>query len=63
MNIDIKIHEFKKALYDYACPTCNKKISWEADFDADGTNYHAMCCKNNFFMQPATVTIETEILP
>jgi hypothetical protein len=59
----ITMADFQKALYDYRCPTCDAPVDWEADFDADGTNYHARCCKNNFFMQPATVTIEIEQLP
>lgn len=48
---------FNDALYEAQCPICGEKIEWEANFDADGTNYSAECCGESFYMVPYRVKI------
>lgn len=51
---------FRDALYESQCSTCGEKLSWEADFDADGTSYHAICCDRRYRLDPRTVTVSAE---
>lgn len=51
------VFSFQEALYDCVCCKCNSELWWEADFDADGTNYYASCCNIRYRMTPNTVTV------
>jgi hypothetical protein len=51
---------FVDGLYKATCADCGEKLYWEADFDADGTNYHATCCDHRYTMYPHTVRIHRE---
>lgn len=52
-----EILNFGDVLYEAQCPICGEKLEWEADFDADGTNYCAKCCEKIFYMIPYKVKI------
>ena len=52
--------DFRECLYKAQCEQCGQKLTWEADFDADGTNYHAHCCQHLYTMEPATVRCTVE---
>ena len=56
---DKDVVPFGPALYEAQCE-CGAKLSWEALFDADGTNYRAECCRKVYWMRPHTVTIAVE---
>jgi hypothetical protein len=51
---------FSRALHYGVCKDCGETLDWEAEFDADGTNYFAYCCKQSYHMYPNTVSIEVE---
>lgn len=53
-----EILSFSEALYKAQCPICGGLLNWEADFDADGTDYYAECCKKTFCMVSYKVKIE-----
>ncbi len=57
---DKKIYDFGDALYKGECDVCKESLDWEADFDADGTNYYTSCCGNHYAMFPNTVRLEIE---
>lgn len=50
------VQDFGKCLNEAQCPQCETDLEWEATFNANGTNYHAMCCDLIFTMRPHTVT-------
>ena len=49
---------FSEALYHSICPNCRETLFWEAEFDADGTSYHARCCKHQYWMKTHTVEFD-----
>jgi hypothetical protein len=55
-----KEYPFSDLLYDAVCPKCKSNLSWEANFDADGTSHTAECCDTWFNMYPRTFTVYIE---
>jgi len=57
-----EILDFRTALYQAECKECCCALDWEANFDADGTNYNATCCGLRYSLSPykVVVGIETE---
>ena len=56
-----EIIDFRKALYESQCRECGEKLYWEADFDVDGTNYRATCCRLNYTLSPYQVVVGVEV--
>lgn len=54
------IAEFAVALYGCGCIVCKQGLEWEANFNADGTNYYARCCGKRYVMVPHTVKVTVE---
>ena len=55
-----QIASFQEALYHAECGVCGENLPWEAEFDADGTNYVAECCKRQYWMNPYQVLLTFE---
>lgn len=61
-----KEYLFSDVLYNALCPLCKEEITWEADFDADGTTYHSYCdnehkmLKFSFICTKVITYIETD---
>jgi hypothetical protein len=51
---------FTDGLYRAGCSECGEGLSWEANFDADGTNYYATCCGRRHVMRPYEVIITVD---
>ena len=51
---------FDDALYRGCCGTCGEELTWEADFDADGTTYSTRCCQQFYHMSTRTVEVTVE---
>ena len=48
---------FTDALEYGCCGVCGQTLNWFANFDADGTTYHARCCQHYYRMSPETVKV------
>jgi len=58
---DLENQSFRQILYHSACGVCGSSLTWEAQFDADGTTYVAQCCHKTYFMSiPLTVDITVQ---
>jgi hypothetical protein len=52
-----KVYSFSECLYKANCCVCGDELTWEAEFDADGTDYMADCCGKVYHMSPHTVKV------
>lgn len=50
-------YEFEDCLYKAQCKECESTLNWEANFDADGTQYFAYCCNLQYVMSPKNVWV------
>jgi len=60
LRIDLNNIDFRRALYESKCGICKEKLTWEAEFDADGTTYSAFCCEKQYGLSPTKVDITVE---
>lgn len=56
-----EILSFRLALYESQCKDCGSKLFWEAEFDADGTNYSTECCSLRYSLAPYKVVVGVEV--
>lgn len=47
--------DFSDALYRAKCGECKEGLEWEANFDADGSNYRAECCGFIYGISPPDI--------